>query len=102
MGPCGLALTITVESSDADPLNPFTAGQPINEYGSIQCTAMGAGTHYFITEDLWSTAFPSTSQWKTLTTYVMHLTVSTPTQLMGTVIAVGGGEMGVSVRPDGG
>ena len=100
---CSLAFAIVIESSDATPLSSLQPGKPVAEYGRVQCSTVGGGTSYKIPEDMWLTAFPPTSQWKTMRTSVTHMSINmTPELGMKLPIGIGGGEIGMYVKPDGG
>jgi hypothetical protein len=99
------AIAVLIESSDAPSVSAITQGEIVNEYGVLQCSKLGGGTSYLISEDLWLTAFPPTGKWRSLRTAVTQVSVNPTPQLgMGGTIGAGGGEVGLYNRPvpDGG
>ncbi|HEY3353334.1 MAG TPA: hypothetical protein VGQ83_08810 [Polyangia bacterium] len=105
-GNCQLVTGILIQSSDTAPPAPLGGAiriqdnPPTAEFGYIQCSKLSPpNNHMDIDYALWTTAFPVTSQWRSLRTVVTHLAP----QLAKTLIGVGGGEVGVTARtPDAG
>jgi hypothetical protein len=98
--PCAAALAIQIAWGDVDTAATSLEATPPyrHERGKIQCSKVGAGNQFNIPWEIWNAAFPAGSNWRTITTFITHITV-VPEHNMTTVVGAGGGQVGVTHHP---
>ncbi|MBI5479865.1 MAG: hypothetical protein HY906_13455 [Deltaproteobacteria bacterium] len=98
--PCAAALAIQITWGDVDTaMTTIEASPPWRqERGKIQCAKVGAGNLFFVPWEIWNAAFPTGANWRTITTFITHITV-VPEHGMTTVVGAGGGQVGVTHHP---